>query len=107
MEEDVVDLNHRTFSSNHDGLLGLQDEYGCDGVKGMTGQGDVDAGPGLRDLEGLSGLVSEQVCTSNLARNLVEVEAALRPSKEFDVYLVGTGRGAPVPCGDKLRLAFL
>src|ERR1700748_334198 len=88
-------------------LLCLEDEDRCDRVKSLAGQCYVDAGRGLRDLERLSGLVGEQVCADNLAWALVEVEAARGPGEKLNIDAVGGGRGAPVPRGDKFRLAFL
>jgi hypothetical protein len=84
----------------------VEDQNGCDGIKGFGGKLDVEGFAVLRDLErGVFG-IGKEVRAGDLARHLVDVEA-VGPVEDFYVDLVGLGGGAPVPGGGELGVAAL
>lgn len=86
-------------------LLRFEHEDRGDGVKSMTGQGNVGAGRRLGDLEGFPRLVGEQVSASNFAGTLIQTKTACGPREEFNIDAIGGGGRTPVPDGDKFWLA--
>ena len=88
-------------------LLRFEHEDRGDGVKSMTGQGNVGACRRLGDLEGFPRLVGEQVSAGNFAWTLIQMKTACGPREEFNIDAIGGGGGTPVPGGDKFGFSIL